>query len=344
MDGNILRDFGGQRLQFVQIGLGTNSTCIQNIRGEVTDYADWRHDIAWLLQATNADPTQQLQTRGVSVDPMVKHVEALRQYVESSPNLALIHAAIGATNSSNATVFGVDPNSIESLLLQVTQQQQEALRQELEYIVNMSCMESMHHMLPELCRIQEKFNVKVNIHASHVTIWSWEKLVQSCNFAGCELLIVDTEGYDAKILRSMLTYCQHNTWDWPSLIQFETMGHCDKLEGHGTEWAVIGELESAGYILVGYSMINTHLVHRESPHSKALEDWLADWQCGRCSIKRAFPYISNADSTLCGRCCKLPDYDPQPVTHINGWIPFWQYANDVVKVNVRTLQGQLDDV
>ena len=315
-------DFIGQRVHFVQIGLGTNSTCIQNL----CDDAGWTHNIAWLLKATTADPTDPSQTRGISVEPMEKHVEALRPYVQNSQNLSLIRAAIGAEDSLEAAVFGIDRDTVDSLLAQVPEWQHEDFRHALEYILNMSRMDSMHYALHDyLTHIWETFRVHINIQQFPVSIWSWKTLVKTCNFAGCEVLIIDTEGYDAKILRSMLTYCR-NTGEWPSVIQFETMGHCDDVDGHGTEWAVIGELESAGYIVLGYSWLDTHLVHREAPHSTQLQDWLETWQCEKCGTTKAFPYIRSESGTFCSRCSSLPCYEPQPsCSNSNGWIPFWQY-------------------
>ena len=44
----------------------------------------------------------------------------------------------------------MDPDTVHSLLLQVPEQQQDALRQEFEYILNMSCVGSVHHMLTKM--------------------------------------------------------------------------------------------------------------------------------------------------------------------------------------------------
>merc|ERR1712048_1150337 len=95
-----------------------------------------------------------------------------------------------------------------------------------------------------------------------VDIWTWAKLATTFNFAGCELLVIDTEGYDTKILRSMIAHCREHTNDWPDVIQFETMGHCDRHEGLGSEKQIIRLLEDEGYTLVAMSDLNSHLVRK----------------------------------------------------------------------------------
>ena len=71
-------------------------------------------------------------------------------------------------------------------------------------------------------------------------------------FYGCEVLLIVTEGHDTQILRSLIQYCRSHPGEWPQLIQFETMGLCDHLEGRGTEWATVKALEAEGYTLVTY--------------------------------------------------------------------------------------------
>jgi len=303
---HVLRDFQAKPINFVQIGLGTNSTCLQNLRAGVAGSAEWAKDIAWLLSATHAEGAC---ASGVSVEPMAKHVRALREHAENSQSLALIQAAIGEVEDE-AEVWGLDPDTVDDMLNQVSWYQRLALRSKLEYILNMSCVGRLEKRVAKKCDgIYKKYGVFVNLVSCSVDVWSWRKLVEACNFEGCELLIVDTEGYDAKILRSMLKYCREYANAWPSLIQFETMGHCDQAEGAGTEWSVIHELEIAGYVLIGYSKWNSHLVWSHAPQrSRKLKSWLEEWICSKCWRRNAFPYITNATGTHCRQCCDLPIY------------------------------------
>ena len=144
------------------------------------------------------------------------------------------------------------------------------LKQDLEYILNMSCIRDVHPWVPEkMQQISKDYDIELslsNIKAQKTCVWSWHKLQKECKFKGCEVLCIDTEGYDAKILRSLISRCSENTGDWPYLIQFETMGHCDRLENRQAEWEVIEELCKYGYKLVHQSSLNSHLV-RKMPFS-----------------------------------------------------------------------------
>ena len=67
-------------------------------------------------------------------------------------------------------------------------------------------------------------------------------LAQQLNFTGCQVLLVDTEGHDTSILRSMLAHCEGKPDELPEVIQFETRGHCDKMEDSSSEQQIIDAL------------------------------------------------------------------------------------------------------
>ena len=114
---------------------------------------------------------------------------------------------------------------------------------------------------------------------------------------------MDTEGYDAQILRSVIQHCKGDKSSWPQLIQFESMGHGDSLEGAGTEWHVIDELHTAGYRLIAISNYDTVLVRKETLYhpKKSMSDWLGAWQCDHCNIRWCFPYHTD-HGCRCWRC------------------------------------------
>jgi len=181
----------------------------------------------------------------------------------------------------------------------------------------------VHPLLPQICcNIAREFNVEVKVESRAADVWTWSRLQNSCNFRGCEVLVVDTEGYDAQILRSLIEHCRWYQNDWPRLIQFETMGHCDILEGHGAEWQVIGSLEAEGYRLIGYSYFNSHLAREQDvqqPDAKML-DWLQSWKCDSCSRCWAFPYITENSGVFCRQCrCKWTP--PSPSSDEWTWRP-----------------------
>ena len=125
------------------------------------------------------------------------------------------------------------------------------------------------------------------------------------------MLIIDAEGHDAAILRSMVAHGRAEERQgrnaWPYVVQFETMGHCDKLANKSAEWEAIGLLEMAGYTLVAYSHYNSQLVHREAWRIPRIKKWASAMRCDYCHKRRAYPYIFSRTrrgkwSTCCSPC------------------------------------------
>ena len=106
----------------------------------------------------------------------------------------------------------------------------------------------------------------------------------------------------------MIEYCQRTPSAWPDLIQFETMGHCDKKEGQGAERGVIEKLEKEGYMLVNSGHHNSHLVLTSALETeKRLEDWVSAWGCTWCKkpwCKKPWrlPFTSNYNGCFCSAC------------------------------------------
>ena len=97
---------------------------------------------------------------------------------------------------------------------------------------------------------------------------------------------------------------------WPYVIQFETMGHCDRREGDNAEWNTIAELEYAGYILVAYSHYNSQLVWFEALNIPHIRKWVDQFECWGCNKRKLYPYIfgpfrDGGLSIMCRGCLKL---------------------------------------
>ena len=132
-------------------------------------------------------------------------------------------------------------------------------------------------------------------------MWTWQRLLQRCNFSSCEVLLIDAEGYDAKILRSVVKHCRSHPGSWPDLIQFETMGHADSIEGKGAEWGAIELLKKHGYVLLSFSDHDTHLAHEDK--MARLDTWLASsWKCTNCARTKVFPYVTDDGVVICSEC------------------------------------------
>ena len=169
----------------------------------------------------------------------------------------------------------------------------------------MSTVGKARPLLADCCRqLSEKYGVMLAPICRHVDIWSYDKLAWNLNFVGCEVLMIDAEGHDAQILRSVIRHCKKTPRAWPRLIQFETQGHCDTLEGCGTEWGVIRSLQEEGYLFVAYSKYDTHLAHRKTlRQDPRLRRWVHSWCCNHCRKYRRFPYVVGTNWEVFCRSC-----------------------------------------
>ena len=163
-----------------------------------------------------------------------------------------------------------------------------------------------------------------------VCVWSWDTLVRKLNFRGCDVLIVDTEGYDVKILRSMIEHCKKETGDvWPYVIQFETQGHADTFNGKNSEWEIIDELERHGYTLVHYSHYNSQLALKSKINkSTPIQEWAKTLVCSGCTKQNRYPYLSCSDDwkiycRQCGLANPRKGWHGASATSFRGEPPSW---------------------
>ncbi len=289
-------NFGGKRVNVVQVGLGTNSTFMQNLAGEPHE---WDSNTAWLMETVVEKRAERIT--GVGVEPVEEHLRALLNGpMRRLPRVALVQAALGEVEKEGACVHALTPSARDVLMQKVPRRHRRELSRNLEFLLNMSCIGQEHPDFGAYSQwIHDAFGVDVKLASLQTDIWSYGRLAGELNFRGCELLIVDTEGHDAMVLRSMIKHCLAEQCSsggdaWPDVIQFETMGHCDRVEGWGTEWAAIEALEGQGYILIHYSHCNTQLDLERRLETKAkLEKWVAKFTCGKCQVRHLFPYISD---------------------------------------------------
>ena len=293
-------NFGGKRVNVEQVGLGTNSTFMQNLAGEPHE---WDSNTAWLMETVVEKRAERIT--GVGVEPVEEHLRALLNGpVRRLPRVALVQAALGEVEKEGACVHALTPSARDVLMQKVPRRHRMELSRHLECLLNMSCIGQEHPYFGAYYKwIRDAFGVEVKLASLQTDIWSYGRLAGELNFRGCELLIVDTEGHDAMVLRSMIKHCLAEQCSsggdaWPDVIQFETMGHCDRVEGWGTEWAAIEALEGQGYILIHYSHCNTQLDLERRLETKAkLEKWVSQFTCCKCQGRRFFPYISDAGGT-----------------------------------------------
>ena len=100
-----VRDFHGARLHFLQIGLGTFGTIVEQLLVPDEAYPA----LGWLLEAAS-DTSKQL--RCVGVEPVREHLERLGHLLGKLPNAALVEAAL-VRHGHRATVHAVTLKEFE---------------------------------------------------------------------------------------------------------------------------------------------------------------------------------------------------------------------------------------
>ena len=303
-----LLDFNGSRVQVVQVGLGTNSTFVQNLGGK---RGEWCPMMDWLLKTVSERSSDRLQ--GVAVEPVTDHARAMRAIASRRlPNVQLVEVALGEKDEEGVEIHALTDRHSEEIIQKVSPRQRTSIEWDLAFLRNMSCVGTVHPGYPDQREwLLERYGLDVDFARSKTTVWSFGKLAWELNFRGCELLIIDAEGCDAAIVRSLMAHCRDEEWRgrdaWPYVIQFETMGHCDRIEGANAEWGVITELENSGYTLIAHSHYNSQLVRTDALKKiRRVRDWASTLQCWGCNERGCFPYVMAPNrrglSVHCRRC------------------------------------------
>ena len=105
------------------------------------------------------------------------------------------------------------------------------------------------------------------------------------NTSGCEVLLVDAEGADCAIVRSVFQACKRKKMGWPSVIRFETRGVAGMKGPCEEEEMIVQQLQEKGYLLVEAGGDATLLYASAVQSSPALANWADKWfplECYSC--------------------------------------------------------------
>ena len=307
-------DFNGRRIQVVQVGLGTNSTFVQNLSGA---QAVWNKNISCLLETVTE--TRPWLIEGIGVEPVKEHAEKLRAGFDSlMPHVALVQAALGEVMlESSSTIHCLTEEDRASIVSQVPVRLHKGMLWDLGYLENMSCVGGEHPLLREKREeFRSWYGVDLPFTGRSVEVWSWDRLARELNFCGCELLIVDTEGHDTSVLRSMIQHCAAQEvmglkQAWPRLIEFESQGWGNWKENSDAEWNIVRQLENYGYVLICYSNWSTSMVLAEVLYQdNRVKRWTNLYKCDTCHRNGVFPYYSDDIGTRCYMC--YPQWSQRP--------------------------------
>ena len=309
-----VQDFAGQRLHVLQIGLGTFGTFIEHITDEKERY----QFLSWLLPAVT-DSSSLL--RAVGVEPLREICSRLVPMLKGLPNAALVHAAMGC-QKEDLLMYRMNPDACRS---RIELDQCDVYDAAVLYLKNMSCVGQVHpYAMPCLEDIRKDFGVCIEIEKVHVTGITYGDLHCMLNCSGTELLVIDAEGHDCQILRSMIDYCTNKADSaWPTIIHFETQGICDVVDGSGSEDRVISALESLGYLLF-YRANDTTMVRKNAiTCGSALAQWIDSHRCYYCKDKglKCLPW-SNASKEheyQCKACTDIAAEGLWLLTFVGPW-------------------------
>ena len=127
------RNFRGKRLHFLQIGLGTNTTFMQNFAGF---REEWSSSVHWLSQTVSEKRKDLL--RGVGVEPVSHLIRRHRPLLRRLPQVELVEAAVSDVEAEVMELYMLSEETEQQLLLQVDEKRKEELIYHLEFIKNMS--------------------------------------------------------------------------------------------------------------------------------------------------------------------------------------------------------------
>jgi len=299
--------FYQKKLNMLQIGLGTFSTFVQNF----TCPEEVHPTVSWLLDATSDKSNGLL---AVGVEPVPEHVSRLVPKLKHLRNSALVQAAVTRQDEEQIEVHVITQDSYEKHAQAMRPAELQAFDDMVMFLRNMSCVGQAH---PEFSRFNALLvatcGVKVEMQPIRARAISYGALVQKLGFSGVEVLLIDAEGYDCKILQSMIDHCSlpGNQQAWPELIQFETMGHSNRM-GNGSakdlENEMCSTLEHFGYVVVCGGK-DTQLIRLSALEAEPrLQRWVDTFWCHRCKewSRAGIPYSNNkAEGNLCKHCTRL---------------------------------------
>ena len=95
-------DFKKNKLNFIQIGLGTNCTFVHNLAGDKSDY---NNALAFFFEPSTEKRLEHVL--GISVEPVARLVENIWPIASKMPGVQLVQAAMGECDQSGAEMKGL---------------------------------------------------------------------------------------------------------------------------------------------------------------------------------------------------------------------------------------------
>ena len=149
----------------------------------------------------------------------------------------------------------------------------------------MSCVGDKHPWFQDLsAQLEKEYGVGVRMEAVASQSLSYADLSWLLRIGGVEVLLIDAEGHDCRILQSMIDHCAVYPGAWPDVIQFETMGLNDMQGSYNTKEHMLDLLNKHGYVLACKG--GDSVLYHTSAFSKVprVHKWVNSFQCQCCEI------------------------------------------------------------
>eukprot|EP00439_Symbiodinium_sp_Y106_P032867 s2867_g3.t3 len=202
-----------------------------------------------------------------NLDPKIDEEVLWELMVQCGPvaNLHLPRDKITTTHQGLWRVEAAAPEALAAL----SAAQRAHYDWDMSYLRNMSSVGAISSHLEYFhSRLVDKAEVAVPLRRDNVQLWSWRRLTREMGFNGCEVLVLDTEGCDVEILRSMAYHC----------------GSADK--------------EQDTHMVLGAKAVEGSPLHH----------WMLTWRCSYCGRRESYPYLDDPYTgyTSCSNCRERP--------------------------------------
>jgi len=281
--------FSGSSVHVLQIGLGYFGTFLHR-------------DVPWLEEflksvSSHADGEP---LRAIGVDPVQECLAPLQKKVSEFGNRTDVSLLCGAIGETSGWIEVICVPRVARLRVRRELEKRNAsywtrlgVDMNMAYLENMSTVDvGLTNTLLQHCLELVKSHGKVAgelLERRRVQCFTFAEILNMHDATGCEVLVIDAEGYDCAIIRSLIEALRNDEtkFVWPLLIQFETCGHANKKDqDYKAEENTVIELQKLGYLLL-YAGNDSLLAHKERMDNlPRFSTWLDDYfklTCSSCA-------------------------------------------------------------
>jgi hypothetical protein len=166
--------------------------------------------------------------RGLSVEPIKEYLDKLPE----KPNVTKINGAVVADEDEKGLdVFYVEEADIDRYNLGIWMKGCNSVGKPHDFHTNYFVCPWTWHNHPNRASLPTQNLVSAGIvKQKKIPCYTYKALMEQYNIGKVKQLKIDTEGYDCKILNSVLDYYKDTPKNLPEFISFESNAHSSPLE------------------------------------------------------------------------------------------------------------------